>query len=233
MLLRDADRGAFCRSVDAAASAVGTGLSCAEALSSGTNYCIAICADVGGGKRRADDPIGLATHDKSHAESQRGKHEEISRKKNGGAEGNRTPDLVIANDALSQLSYGPDLLGEAHLVARSEGCQGEPARNSDQIVILCIGTAVSPFETWKTPACGAAGECHLNAVWALGEAGFIHACPEADSHRPQEWGDCAARRFRAPHRTRWRRAMARAATVHLAMPPACRYMCSPVNARTH
>ena len=28
-------------------------------------------------------------------------------KKNGGAEGNRTPDLVIANDALSQLSYGP------------------------------------------------------------------------------------------------------------------------------
>ena len=27
--------------------------------------------------------------------------------KDGGAEGNRTPDLVIANDALSQLSYGP------------------------------------------------------------------------------------------------------------------------------
>ena len=26
----------------------------------------------------------------------------------GGAEGNRTPDLVIANDALSQLSYSPD-----------------------------------------------------------------------------------------------------------------------------
>ena len=25
----------------------------------------------------------------------------------GGAEGDRTPDLVIANDALSQLSYGP------------------------------------------------------------------------------------------------------------------------------
>ena len=25
----------------------------------------------------------------------------------GGAEGNRTPDLVIANDALSHLSYGP------------------------------------------------------------------------------------------------------------------------------
>ncbi len=26
----------------------------------------------------------------------------------GGAEGNRTPDLDIANVALSQLSYGPD-----------------------------------------------------------------------------------------------------------------------------
>lgn len=25
----------------------------------------------------------------------------------GGAEGDRTPDLVIANDALSHLSYGP------------------------------------------------------------------------------------------------------------------------------
>ena len=25
----------------------------------------------------------------------------------GGAEGNRTPDLIIANDALSQLSYSP------------------------------------------------------------------------------------------------------------------------------
>ena len=25
----------------------------------------------------------------------------------GGAEGNRTPDLIIANDALYQLSYGP------------------------------------------------------------------------------------------------------------------------------
>ena len=26
----------------------------------------------------------------------------------GGAEGDRTPDLVIANDALSRLSYGPN-----------------------------------------------------------------------------------------------------------------------------
>ena len=33
-------------------------------------------------------------------------HEE-GRRGNGGAEGNRTPDLIIANDALSQLSYSP------------------------------------------------------------------------------------------------------------------------------
>ena len=30
--------------------------------------------------------------------------------KGGGAEGDRTPDLVIANDALSHLSYGPTRL---------------------------------------------------------------------------------------------------------------------------
>src|SRR5262245_14915587 len=29
--------------------------------------------------------------------------------KAGGAEGNRTPDLLIANEALSQLSYGPKI----------------------------------------------------------------------------------------------------------------------------
>ena len=38
---------------------------------------------------------------------------------NGGAEGNRTPDLVIANDALSQLSYGPFFLGSVEVRART------------------------------------------------------------------------------------------------------------------
>ena len=38
---------------------------------------------------------------------------ERNKRKNGGAEGNRTPDLVIANDALSQLSYGPNALEAA------------------------------------------------------------------------------------------------------------------------
>ncbi len=35
----------------------------------------------------------------------------------GGAEGNRTPDLLIANEALSQLSYSP-IAGSAALVYR-------------------------------------------------------------------------------------------------------------------
>jgi hypothetical protein len=31
---------------------------------------------------------------------------------NGGAEGSRTPDLLIANEALYQLSYGPGKAAE-------------------------------------------------------------------------------------------------------------------------
>jgi hypothetical protein len=38
---------------------------------------------------------------------------------NGGAEGGRTPDLLIANEALSQLSYGPARCSRARLIAAS------------------------------------------------------------------------------------------------------------------
>ena len=38
----------------------------------------------------------------------------------GGAEGDRTPDLVIANDALSQLSYGPVPVSDAEGDPREE-----------------------------------------------------------------------------------------------------------------
>lgn len=38
---------------------------------------------------------------------QSGKNGKVCRFTPGGAEGDRTPDLVIANDALSHLSYGP------------------------------------------------------------------------------------------------------------------------------
>jgi YggT family protein len=43
---------------------------------------------------------------------------------NGGAEGGRTPDLLIANEALSQLSYGPARCSRARLIAASAGHLG-------------------------------------------------------------------------------------------------------------
>jgi hypothetical protein len=42
----------------------------------------------------------------------------------GGAEGSRTPDLLIANEALYQLSYGP-FLGARQIRAGQRDCQGE------------------------------------------------------------------------------------------------------------
>ena len=41
----------------------------------------------------------------------------------GGAERDRTADLVIANDALSQLSYSPVHHFDRHLVPRRRPCQ--------------------------------------------------------------------------------------------------------------
>ncbi len=41
----------------------------------------------------------------------------------GGAEGNRTPDLLIANEALSQLSYSPVPLGGPDNADGARGCQ--------------------------------------------------------------------------------------------------------------
>ena len=41
----------------------------------------------------------------------------------GGAEGGRTPDLLIANEALSQLSYGPAKM-PPHAVLASAGIYG-------------------------------------------------------------------------------------------------------------
>ena len=48
----------------------------------------------------------------------------------GGAEGDRTPDLVIANDALSQLSYGPDeraFMGSPGVLSSGIPAAGHPA----------------------------------------------------------------------------------------------------------
>ena len=39
----------------------------------------------------------------------------------GGAEGNRTPDLLIANEALSHLSYGPKPVCRPEDLGRRKG----------------------------------------------------------------------------------------------------------------
>ena len=57
------------------------------------------------------------------SESVAGEH----REGDGGAEGNRTPDLVIANDALYQLSYDPN---EAAYAPVAEGGQAGPGRGN-------------------------------------------------------------------------------------------------------
>lgn len=49
----------------------------------------------------------------------------------GGAEGDRTPDLVIANDALSQLSYGPK--GALPIGERFRCCNGDFYKLSQDI----------------------------------------------------------------------------------------------------
>src|SRR5215510_16278589 len=54
----------------------------------------------------------------------------------GGAEGGRTPDLLIANEALSQLSYGPAknatvprvAAGAGHLRPGMQGVKDRPVR---------------------------------------------------------------------------------------------------------
>ncbi len=50
----------------------------------------------------------------------------IFHRKNGGAEGDRTPDLVIANDALSQLSYSPGQINRSSLGSPETQFQGSP-----------------------------------------------------------------------------------------------------------
>ena len=46
-----------------------------------------------------------------------------------GAEGNRTPDLSIANAALSQLSYGPGILDLCVFKQRLSGADGTRTRD--------------------------------------------------------------------------------------------------------
>ena len=58
----------------------------------------------------------------------------------GGARRNRTADLVIANDALSQLSYGPDLFRSAYLDPGSGQVKRYDIRVSSRVAVLNLVT---------------------------------------------------------------------------------------------
>ena len=79
----------------------------------------------------------------------------LRKAKTGGAEGDRTPDLVIANDALSQLSYGPVPVPERRQRLResaplSEKVSALPAENAflhpplDGVPVAVTGGLLAP-----------------------------------------------------------------------------------------
>ncbi len=84
----------------------------------------------------------------------------------GGAEGNRTPDLVIANDALSQLSYSP---------TRGAGLGTGTAERFAQAgvsVKLPFPLASAPRIRDNRPKPGAAQRMILDALFFLVQAGL-------------------------------------------------------------
>ena len=66
----------------------------------------------------------------------------------GGAEGDRTPDLVIANDALSQLSYDPDPCG--FWTGAERLSSGARAQNSSHVWTM-KPVPRSPVRAWARP----------------------------------------------------------------------------------
>ena len=65
-----------------------------------------------GTQMRAHNEVGVSQRIEKHKKEQ---------DQDGGAEGNRTPDLNIANVALSQLSYSPVLIGPVREASRDRG----------------------------------------------------------------------------------------------------------------
>ena len=63
--------------------------------------------DIVGAAHPKAKPVILRTGEKQAGQRMSQAIEIAKAARRGGAEGNRTPDLIIANDALSQLSYSP------------------------------------------------------------------------------------------------------------------------------
>lgn len=81
----------------------------------------------------------------------------------GGAKEDRTPDLVIANDALSQLSYGPGVLQHglgtamrSSVALRTPGCQGPALHLPTCVTQPSAASAIcSTFALFKEPTVAA------------------------------------------------------------------------------
>jgi hypothetical protein len=66
---------------------------------------------------------------------------------NGGAEGSRTPDLLIANETLYQLSYDPNHFKTAKLFPRKTWAQAPHQRRASR-------SAGGKYEEWLPTASG-------------------------------------------------------------------------------
>ena len=96
----------------------------------------------------------------------------------GGAERDRTADLLIANETLSQLSYGPTE-GRARIVASPSGL----ARHAEENFGTGVRPGICRLDThagsvpiaarWRAvPAWGGSATCDLRQLYAAG----LHAC---------------------------------------------------------
>ena len=75
-----------------------------------------------------------------------------------GAEGDRTPDLSVANAALSHLSYGPEMRGDATELPRRSG-----AKSSSLFDLLMDATG------WPSAILR---DCHFDLQLQVGATGF-------------------------------------------------------------
>ncbi len=90
-----------------------------------------------------------------------------------GAEGARTPDLLIANQPLSQLSYGPRVIGKYSISARGEKGIPLPSpkaaapgpRPRGRLSICAIREIRGPANPPPAPA--SANLCHPRNPWTL------------------------------------------------------------------
>src|SRR5215510_12528460 len=94
--------------------------------------------------------------------------------KAGGAEGGRTPDLLIANEALSQLSYGPAEVQQSRkalqALASAGHLWGHPAECQGKLPIAVRGGDRRSFWPHRARTCRpGAGTVHVRRLWTVAE----------------------------------------------------------------